>query len=55
MFDFFVYYYFLGRKYGLIPCMAAKYAKAWCRWWDAKKYNVDVGPAPNHYKFVRFS
>lgn len=51
----FVYYYFLGRKRGLIPCMAAKYAKAWSRWWDAKEYAVDVGPAPLIQQFVRVS
>lgn len=50
--NLFVYYYFLGREYGLIPCKAAKYAKAWCRWWDAKEYNVDVGFAPRVSSFA---
>ncbi len=50
--DFFVYYYFLGRKRGLIPCRAAKYAKAQCRWWDAKEYGVDVGLIPRISSFA---
>ena len=45
-FDMFVYYYFLGRKYGYRPCDSAKWAKRFCKWWDAKEYDVDVGPPP---------
>lgn len=42
-----VYYYFLGRKYGHSPVVSATWASKFCGWWGAKADGWNVGCAPS--------